>query len=350
MKTTEEIYAALKENFESASGLALNDGGDMALRFMALAAQLESLYYEADFVATQGMPQTASGGNLDYFASLKGLSRVPAKKATGKITFYGADGVTTTIEKGTRCLGNNGMEYVTTEEKRLTAASGSCTVAAEATVAGDAGCIAIGGIVTMMLPPVGVKSCKNTVPFFGGKDAESDEELRKRVLMSYKTVINGGNKEYYRQLAMSVDSIVAAQVIPKERGAGTVDVIVSTHEYMPASATVAEVQTLMDENREVCTDVLVRRPQTVPIGVAATVTAKAGQSQKLICDNVKIELQKYFVGERLGRDVLRSELEEIIASVSGVASYVLTQPEEDFLIDPNELPVIGAITVTGGEA
>ena len=51
----------------------------------------------------------------------------------------------------------------------------------------------------MMLPPVGVKSCKNTVPFFGGKDAESDEELRKRVLMSYKTVINGGNKEYYRQ-------------------------------------------------------------------------------------------------------------------------------------------------------
>ncbi|MBS7365964.1 MAG: hypothetical protein KIG31_05170 [Oscillospiraceae bacterium] len=65
MKTTEEIYAALKENFESASGLALNDGGDMALRFMALAAQLESLYYEADFVATLGMPQTASGGNLD---------------------------------------------------------------------------------------------------------------------------------------------------------------------------------------------------------------------------------------------------------------------------------------------
>ena len=315
MKTTEEIYAALKENFESASGFALNDGGDMALRFMALAAQLESLYYEADFVATQGMPQTASGGNLDYFASLKGLSRVPAKKATGKITFYGADGVTTTIEKGTRCLGNNGMEYVTIEEKRLTAASGSCTVAAEATVAGDAGCIAIGGIVTMMLPPVGVKSCKNTVPFFGGKDAESDEELRKRVLMSYKTVINGGNKEYYRQLAMSVDSIVAAQVIPKKRGAGTVDVIVSTHEYMPASATVAEVQALMDENREVCTDVLVRTPQTVPIGVAATVTAKAGQSQKLICDNVKIALQKYFVGERLGRDVLRSELEEIIASV-----------------------------------
>ena len=132
--------------------------------------------------------------------------------------------------------------------------------------------------------------------------------------------------------------------------AGTVDVIVSTHEYMPASATVAEVQALMDENREVCTDVLVRTPQTVPIGVAATVTAKAGQSQKLICDNVKIALQKYFVGERLGRDVLRSELEEIIASVSGVASYVLIQPEEDFLIDPNELPVIGAITVTGGEA
>ena len=261
MKTTEEIYAALKENFESASGLALNDGGDMALRFMALAAQLESLYYEADFVATQGMPQTASGGNLDYFASLKGLSRVPAKKATGTITFYGADGVTTTIEKGTRCLGNNGMEYHT----------------AEATVAGAAGSIAAGGIVTMMLPPVGVKSCKNTVPFFGGKDAESDEELRKRVLMSYKTVINGGNKEYYRQLAISVDSIVAAQVIPKERGVGTVDVIVSTHEYMPTSATVAEVQALMDENREVCTDVLVRTPQTVPIGVAATREARWGQ-------------------------------------------------------------------------
>ncbi len=350
MKTTEEIYAALKEDFESASGLALNDGGDMALRFMALAAQLESLYYEADFVATQGMPQTASGGNLDYFASLKGLSRVPAKKATGTITFYGADGAYAFIEKGTRCLGNNGMEYVTTEEKRLTAAQGSCTVAAEAAIAGAAGSIAAGGIVTMMLPPVGVKSCKNTVPFFGGKDAESDEELRKRVLMSYKTVINGGNKEYYKQLALSLDVIAAAQVIPRKRGAGTVDVIVSTHKNEPSDETIAKLQALMDENREVCSDVLVRAPQTVPIGVAATVTAKAGQSQKLVCDNVKIALQKYFVGERLGRDVLRSELEEIIASVPDVASYVLTQPEEDFLIDPNELPVIGAITVTGGEA
>lgn len=29
----------------------------------------------------------------------------------------------------------------------------------------------------MMLPPVGVKSCKNTVPFFGGKDAELNRVL-----------------------------------------------------------------------------------------------------------------------------------------------------------------------------
>lgn len=350
MKTTEEIYAELKNAFESSSGLELNDGGDMALRFRALAAQLGSLHCEADYVTVQGMPQTASGENLDYYAQLKGLERTPAVKASGTITFYGLVGASATVEKGTRCLGNNGVEYVTTEKKSFTAGQMSCEVAAEATVAGSVGNIAIGGVETMTLPPVGVIDCQNTVAFTGGRDAESDEELRKRVLSSYKSVINGGNKEYYRQLAATVNGIAAAQVIPQKRGVGTVDVVVASARGVPTAAQIAEVQALMDENREVCTDVLVKSPQTVSVPVTATVTAKSGYDQKSLCSKVKAALSKYFTGELLGVAVRRAELERIISAVAGVESCTLSLPTQDVALDADELPVAGAISVSGGTA
>ncbi len=347
MKTTDEIYAELKSDFEEASGLTLCDGGDMSLRFLALAAQLYTLYCEAEYVMTQTAPQTATGENLDSFAELRGLTRTPATKATGTLRFTAASGVSASVPKGTRCKGDNGTEYVTLEAGSISSETGYCELAAEATVGGVAGNAAANGIRLMMLAPEGVVSCTNPTAFTGGKDAEDDASLRRRVLESYKSMINGGSAAYYRTLAMTVPSVVAANVIPKNRGVGTVDVVIATDENSPSESTVSAVQSLLDENREVCVDVKVKAPIRVPIAVEASVKAKTGYVASTVADKVKTAVQNYFCAELLGCDITRAELSKVIYSVDGVQNYTLTQPAEDIETAANELPIIGTIGVTG---
>lgn len=46
---------------------------------------------------------------------------------------------------------------------------------------------------------------ENPEGFSGGQDAETDDELRSRLLESYHAVSNGSNAAYYRRLALAQD-------------------------------------------------------------------------------------------------------------------------------------------------
>ena len=56
-------------------------------------------------------------------------------------------------------------------------------------------------------------------------------------------------------------------------------------------------------------------------------------------------LQGWFTGHRLGQSVLRARLGSLIFAVEGVANYVLAEPEQDVVIQADELPVLGQVTV-----
>ena len=73
MKTMEEIYRELLSSFGTYTGLEPREGTDLSARMYALAAQIYSLYIQADWVARQAFPQTAEGEYLDLHAQLRGL-------------------------------------------------------------------------------------------------------------------------------------------------------------------------------------------------------------------------------------------------------------------------------------
>lgn len=348
MKTTEEIYAELKADFESASGLTLSDGGDMSLRFMALAAQLESLYYEAEFVTSQSMPQTASGKSLDGFAAMRGLERSTAAAAKGKIRFYAAEGVTASVEAGTRCQTENGVEYETTAGGTVSTDTWYCDLPAVAVNTGSAGNTPAGTVTVMMLPPKGIAKCRNMVAFTGGSDPESDEELRKRLLDSYKSMINGGNAAYYKALALSCEGIVAAQVVPKSRGIGTVDVYVAQSNGPASTVRCNAVQAVMEENREICTDVQVKVPTISEVDVEVKISPSSGYYADKVADDVELAIAAFFDGKMLGRNVLVAELAAAVYSVEGVSNYRIVKPAADIEIAQTVLPTLGLVSVGGG--
>ena len=61
MQTMETIYEEMKAKLGELTGLTVTDGGDLTLRLYAVAAQLYSLWEQAEFVLRQCFPQTAEG-------------------------------------------------------------------------------------------------------------------------------------------------------------------------------------------------------------------------------------------------------------------------------------------------
>lgn len=78
MKEWTEIYEQMRGTFAQRAGFVPSEGCDSAVRLYALAAELQSLLMQADWVLDQSFPQTAQGMYLDYHAETRGITRAPA--------------------------------------------------------------------------------------------------------------------------------------------------------------------------------------------------------------------------------------------------------------------------------
>ena len=87
MKTVDEIYEEMLVCLEEKTGLEPQEGCDLAVRLYAVAAQVQALYVQMDWVQRQSFPQTAQGVYLDYHAQTRALERRAAVKATGTMRF-----------------------------------------------------------------------------------------------------------------------------------------------------------------------------------------------------------------------------------------------------------------------
>ena len=169
----------MRGTFAQRAGFVPSEGCDSAVRLYALAAELQSLLMQADWVLDQSFPQTAQGMYLDYHAETRGITRGAAEKAVGTLRFAAADKVTAAcpIEKGTVCMTAEGVRFETTEDAAIAVGSQWVDVPAQAVEAGAGGNVIAGTVTLLSAMPVGVVQCTNPAAFSGGCDAESDEAL-----------------------------------------------------------------------------------------------------------------------------------------------------------------------------
>ncbi|MDL2300443.1 baseplate J/gp47 family protein [Clostridiaceae bacterium OttesenSCG-928-D20] len=342
MKTMEEIYERLKKEYSEITGIVMSDSGDMAIRLRAFAAELFSLWLQADWLERQTFPQTATGESLDKHARLRSLERTGATRAEGQIQFFTDTAAETkiTIPKGTVCRSSDGVSFETVNTVSI--AKGTIKITADAVCreSGEKGNVIAGAIVFMTEPPIGVLGCVNPQGFSGGQNAEDDESLRKRILTTYKLLPNGANKAYYETKALSAPGIKKAIVIPRARGKGTIDVIVSSETGVPDALKIAEVLEILNSEREICVDISVLAPERVEINLDITLIIAAGYSFTEVSSAVRQTLESYFTGERLGEKIYLAKLGSLIFSVPGVENYRFQAPTADIEITQNQLPVL----------
>lgn len=348
MKTTQEIYEEMLQTFQTRTGMSAADSADLTVRLYAAAAQISALYAETEWVKKQSFPQTASGEYLDYHAAMRGLSRKEAAQASGTLRFSvsGAAAQDLTVEAGTVCRTAGDVRFETTGEALLAAGTSSVDAPARAINAGAAGNAAAGTVTLMIEAPVGVTACTNPEAFSGGADGEDDAALRTRILATFARISNGANAAYYEQTALDYPGVAAVKVLPRNRGAGTVDLVVSTPSGAPSETLLAGLQAALEAEREIATDVGVLAPTPVTVNVTASLTLGQEADWETVSAAAGTALRACFDGTQLGGDVLLAKLGSVLFAVPGVKNYAFTAPTADVPIGEAELPVLGTLTLT----
>lgn len=343
MRTIDEIYDEMKQNYEERCGLVLSDDGDMAIRLYTVAAQVYALETQMEFTKRQAFPQYADGDYLDLHATVRGISRTGETHAVGTMRFYLEEEAIAevAVPLGTVCTDSAGIEFETTEAGTIAIGEIYCDVAAMASLGGISGNAPIGEITNMPLAPTGVSTCRNITAFVGGSAGEDDETLRARIIASYNALPNGANVAYYEQQAMSIDGVYAVQVLPRVRGTGTVDIAIASIEGVPSDEIVEQVQELIEQKREICVDVLVYAPTTTAIDLTIELDCDDG-----LYDSVQEKLEDYFSGALLGKAVLLADIYQTIYSVDGVTNYKILQPTADIAAVDGVLPQLGELTIS----
>lgn len=346
-KTIEELYQEMRDAFAARTGLSPSDSGDLAVRLHAFAEQLYALWVQSDWLYRQCFPQTAIGEQLEKHAALRGLMRNRAVCAEGVIRFCltAAAETPVNIPKGCSCTTAAGVEFLTTQAGTIPAGSLFVDIPARAVLAGGGGNVLPGAICMMTLPPAGVAYCLNEAAFTGGADEESDDALRERVLGSYQRLPNGANAAFYEMQALGVDGVAAARVIPRPRGLGTVDVIISAADGMPTPELLHAVETLLQAQREICVDIAVAAPEALPVDVSVQLETAAGYEAEKVEQAVADAIHDLFDGTLLGKKLTLAMLGSVIYAVPGVSNYHITAPTADVVSESAQLPTLGSLAL-----
>lgn len=347
-KTMDMIYQEMLELFAQRSGYLPSLSCDLAARLYAAAAQLHSLYIQAQWVLDQSFPQTAQGEALERHAQLRGLRRGVAARAAGTLRFgvSAAVGNDLTIDAGTVCMTASGVRFQTTEDAVLIKGSVYIDVPAEAIEPGKAGNAAANTVTIMSAMPVGIRACTNPEAFSGGDDEESDEGLRQRLLDTYRRLPNGANAAYYEQTALACDGVAAAVAVGRARGVGTVDLYVATDAGIPDEEMLQRVDDALQERREISVDLQVLAPTAELVNIAAAIQPAPGKSFAQAQTDADAALREAFTGEMLGKGVTLAYLGNLLYRLESVQNYRFTAPAADIAASPTILPTLGTVTIT----
>lgn len=348
MRSIEEIYQALLASFSEKAGFQPEEGCDLAVRLYAVAAQLQALEIQGEWVLDQSFPQTAQGEYLDRHGVMRGLNRTASAKAVGTLRFSvsTAPAADLTVPADTVCMTADEVRFRTTAAGTLAAGTLFVDVPAEAVEAGSGGNAVAGAVSILTACPVGITACTNPAAFTGGRDQEDDASFRRRILESYQRLPNGANAAWYEQTAMSHAGVAAARAVGRARGIGTVDVYIATAAGVPDGTLLAAVQAELQEKREIAVDVQALAPETETVDV--TVQLAVGENRDFTAVKTAMEaaVSGFFSGQLLGKAVRLAELGNRIYQVEGVENYHLLAPTADLAADDGVLPVLGTLTVT----
>lgn len=343
----ETVLARMKDRFIQLAGYPPDNASDIGIRMKVLAGEIYSASCAQDWLCRQTFVPYATGKQLEYHAAERGLSRKSAAAASGVLTFSRKTALwyNVKIPAGTLCAtsGDGAMQYETAADAVLQLGKTSVDVPASAQMAGTSGNTEAGTVCAMLTAPSEIESVTNAQAFTGGSDAESDENLRARLLACWQEPANSANAAWYRKTAESCEGVHSAQVVPCADGAGTVTVSLGGEGKAAPDSAVQTLQALFNEKRELGTAVTVKTAETVPVDVSFRVSAAKGENALAAHLHSQLAVQNYFRALGVGEPVVISALTVAIFATGFVSDCVFTSAGKT--VGSGQLAVPGKIIV-----
>ncbi len=308
----------------------------------AMAAAAHALYGYLAWVVKQPFADTADGEYLERQGAIYGVNRKAATFATGTVDFTGADGAT--IPAGTRAQRADGVGFETDADAVIS--RGAAAVAVTAVDPGTDSVTPADTSLTLVSPVASVQATATvaTGGIGGSEDAETDEQLRERVLARLRHPPRGGAAHDYVAWAKEVAGVTRAWALPLHLGIGTVGVAFMRDDDadpFPDAAAVAEVQAHLEEHRPVTALVTAFAPSAVPLDFEVQLTPSTAETQAAVSEALRDLLGR---AGAPGGTVLLSHIREGISTTPGETDHVLVSPVADVIHNPGELPVMGDVT------
>ena len=349
MDTYDEIYGRMKNVYEQETGDSFNEKSDIAIRLKVLAGEIFKVQTNLEWWKRQMFAVSASGECLDKLASQRGIERKKAMKSTGEITFYISQPCSHDIIIPKGCVVATAdpvpVRYVTTEDEEISAGNTLVSVYAEAEQAGSNGNIGLGCAVVPVSVPTEIETVTNREKFTGGCDAETDDELRKRIRDTYVNTYNGTNAAYYEQLALSVDGVAKACAVGKVRGFGTVNIYVTGSDAAVSTDVVAKVQEIVAKQRELNVDVLVVNAQRTACNMSVTVYAEDGYSSSEVKALLSKAFADYVNSIPIGGTFHLAELGAKLVATGCINNYTWNTDMQDVTAAKSQCFTVGTVTI-----
>lgn len=325
MRSYEEILEHMKTVYRELTYTDPDEASDIAVRLSVLAGEIFAEEAELNWLRNQMFPTTAQGEYLELHAMQRGIERKSGTKAEGDVDFYLPYLMNYDVEipAGTivATSGENPVRFETTRSTTITSGRLSSNAPIRALQNGADGNVDVQTIDIIVTPVAGVSSVRNDYRTDGGSDDENDEQLRKRVLKSFVDIPNGTNKAYYEALALSVEGVAFASVIPRLRGPGTVDVFITDSSGSPSNALLNNVERKLQRNRELNVDIQVRALGIIAVNVYLTISVIEGYDFEVVKSNCEDAIISYFNSLSGGESVYVTAISEAIAHVEGVKDH-----------------------------
>ena len=337
--TLRELITQMTTDAEREAGTKQLRQSNLRVLPKVFAYACHALYGFITWILKQLFADTAEAQYLERQASIQGIYRRTASKATGTLTVSYTEGATLPV--GTIFMADNQTRYETTAEPEV----GSYTVPVQCLETGTIGNREEGQTYTLVSPVTGVDAEAVGSEMAGGAEAESDESLRERLLYRLRNPPRGGTATDYVAWAKEVPGVTRAWCFPKEQGVGTVVVRFATDGLtetgIPTEGMVQIVADYIAQAAPVTAATTVLAPVVKPIAFQIknlTPNTEAVRAQ------IVAELKSLFLREASpGGVVLITHIQQAISSAAGEEDYVLVYPTENVAAENYELPVVGDI-------
>lgn len=232
----------------------VNEGSVLRTLVEVFAENEDIANYYIEYVYKTMDIDNCYGEDLDRSVRILGLTRDIARPAVGEITLYTGDNPAQydiDIPYGTIVSTRPNRDGEVTEfyisDANVILKAGEFSVNAAITCS-EAGSIYIpsGAIVVLPQSLQGISSIKNQNIISGGRDIETDEEFRQRI-MNVRETFGKCTDEAIEAAVNSVPGVISTNVIDQYEGIGTTGVVVVTDTIPPPESIKANVENVVNE-------------------------------------------------------------------------------------------------------